>query len=153
MRRINPLPKPTDRALSAFTVVELLVVIGTIALLLLVIGTAVTKATPISKRSQCTNNLRQLTSASAAWCLENSDSLLSCAGANTAARANWMNGTLDFNGANRSNWDTNQDLRVSPIWTIVGRSPNVFRCPADASTVKVSGVVFPRLRSYSMSGV
>jgi prepilin-type processing-associated H-X9-DG protein len=63
----------------------------------------------------------------------------------------WVEGILDFNGANRSNWDVNQDLARSPLWQYCGKNAKIWRCPADPSTVQYNGVTYPRVRSISMN--
>jgi prepilin-type processing-associated H-X9-DG protein len=39
------------------------------------------------------------------------------------------------------------------MWTYAGKSPEVFKCPADNATVLVAGTRRPRVRSISMSQV
>jgi prepilin-type processing-associated H-X9-DG protein len=68
-------------------------------------------------------------------------------------RPNWFTGGLDYNGGNRSNWDINQDMVKSPLWTYCGKSKGIFKCPADQATVTVAGQKLPRIRSISMSQV
>ena len=63
----------------------------------------------------------------------------------------WVHGSLDFNGGNRSNWDVNQDLTKSVLWSYCGNSAGIWKCPADFSTVKAKGVVYPRVRSIAMN--
>ena len=45
----------------------------------------------------------------------------------------WVTGTLDFNGANRSNWDPDQDITKSPMWPYCGKNYSIWRCPSDRS--------------------
>ncbi|MGI8965688.1 MAG: prepilin-type N-terminal cleavage/methylation domain-containing protein, partial [Limisphaerales bacterium] len=59
--------------------------------------------------------------------------------------------TLDFNPANRSNWDPEQDIKKSPIWFYCGKNLGIWKCPADRSTVLVNGKRLPRVRSMSMN--
>jgi hypothetical protein len=37
------------------------------------------------------------------------------------------------------------------LWALTGKSPGIWKCPADQSKVTVSGVTRPRVRSMSMS--
>jgi prepilin-type processing-associated H-X9-DG protein len=64
-------------------------------------------------------------------------------------RANWIQGTLNFSAD-----DANiRYLTNSPLFPMVGRSREIFRCPADLTTVPVQGRREPRIRSNSMSQV
>jgi prepilin-type N-terminal cleavage/methylation domain-containing protein len=135
------------RPARAFTLIELLVVIAIIAvlagMLLPALGKAKTKALGV----QCMNSGRQLMIGWRLYVDDNQDRLPPSFGA-----GQWVNGSLDFNPANRSNWDINQDLTNSLLWNYVGKAAQVFKCPADQSTVTVSGVKKPRVRSMSMNG-
>lgn len=64
----------------------------------------------------------------------------------------WITGSLDFVGANQSNWDVHQDIMRSPLWKYCGNSAGIWKCPADLSTVKYQGSIRPRVRSLSMNG-
>ena len=44
-------------------------------------------------------------------------------------------------------------LTNSPMWDLVGRSREIFKCPADKAMVSVNGKRVPRIRSNSMSQV
>lgn len=67
-----------------------------------------------------------------------------------------MNGYLDFDPANRSNWDVAEDIHHSPLWIYCGNAARIFKCPADTSTVVPSSGPFarrrtPRVRSMVMN--
>jgi type II secretory pathway pseudopilin PulG len=136
----------------AFTLLELLVVIGTFTVLLAVLSPALAGNRSGSKSFQCLNNNRQLYAAWRMYAEENSGGLVAAQGS-IPFRPNWYTGGLDSNGGNASNWNTNQDMVRSPLWPYTGKSPPLFRCPSDQSSVIVSGVRILRLRSYSMSSV
>jgi hypothetical protein len=63
----------------------------------------------------------------------------------------WVHGSLDFITGNRSNWDVNQDITKSILMPYCGNATAIWKCPADNSFVKVSGVTYSRVRSVSMN--
>ena len=85
------------------------------------------------------NNHRQVTVAWRMYTDENRDELL-------YSMLNpprvWMTGVLDFDANNRSNWDVEQDIKKSQLWSYCGNSLALFKCPADASTIKPSSGPF-----------
>ena len=130
-----------------FTLIELLVVIAIIAilasLLLPALAMAKTKANGIS----CLSNQKQLQVCWQMYALDNDDDLvINASGRN---RSSWVAGWLqDAKDA------TNVNLIKSPsgkLWKY-NQSLNIYRCPADPSTVRISGKTLKRTRSISMNG-
>ncbi len=137
---------------SAFTLVELLVVVAVIALGGLILAPALARTSPVAKVVQCRNHLKQLTAAWKMYASDNADRLVASTSGVTGRPA-WVNHYIDYNGANPSNWDITRDITTSPLWPYVGQDATLFRCPADQSLVVVGGVRKPRVRSISMSHV
>ncbi len=143
---------------AGFTLVELLAVIGTIALLSLLLLPALAGARSDSKAFQCLNNLRQIQHGWLLYSADNRDQLLPTVGqgglqvqsTNSVycqpgnAGNQWIYGDMStFPAA------LNQDLiRVGLIYPYV---PNVaaFKCPADKKAA-INGVL--TVRSISMNG-
>lgn len=142
---------------DGFTLIDLLAVIATMAVMASLLLPALAKGGPSGQGLQCMNNLKQLTVAWSMYANDNNDRLVGAQG-QIAGLPNWMTGSLDFNAANLSNWDTNRDVIRSPLWSYVGQQASLLRCPADQSTVVPSsgpyiGQHVPRVRSVSMSQV
>ncbi len=139
---------------QGFTLIELLVVIAIIvilaSLLLPVLGKGKIKAQGI----QCMSNHRQLCLAWRMYSDENQERLLYASedpyNPSTFAGA-WVTGTLNFDPNNRSNWDPEQDIKKSPIWSYCGKNLGIWKCPADRSAVIVNEKSLPRVRSMSMN--
>ncbi len=104
------------------------------------------------------NNHRQLTLAWLMYAQENDDRFPNSGAPGNVLRdpKAWITGMLDFDRANRSNWDVTYDIQTSLLWPYRGNSTGIFKCPADQSFVIPSSGPFagrrtPRIRSMSMN--
>ncbi len=137
-----------------FTLIELLVVIAIISVLFCMLLPALAHGKLKAYGLQCMSNHRQLTLAWKMYSDDNDDRIL-YASANPyypqRDSAVWVLGLMDFNPGNSSNWDVNRDIKKSPLWTYCGQSTAIWKCPADKSSIVVSGRRLPRVRSMSMN--
>jgi prepilin-type N-terminal cleavage/methylation domain-containing protein len=135
-----------------FTLIELLVVIAIIAILASLLLPGLAKAKTKAQGIACLNNHKQLALAWRLYAEESDDKITHAYG----TPYGWMGtSSLDFSGANPSNWDINQDIAKSPLWVHTGKSPGIFKCPADKSFVKPTsgqfrGQAVARVRSMAM---
>jgi prepilin-type N-terminal cleavage/methylation domain-containing protein/prepilin-type processing-associated H-X9-DG protein len=138
--------------MGAFTLVELLVVLAVIATLAGLLLPSIAKSKNKGLALRCLNNHRQLTLAWRMYSDDNQDRLLFASeGYPDSYPYVWVRGYLDFDPANRSNWDVEEDIKKSPLWPYCGQSTEIWKCPSDKSAVMVDGVMRPRVRSMSMN--
>jgi len=137
---------------SGFTLIELLVVIAIIAILAAMLLPALARAKDKATRIQCMNNHRSLMLAWRMYVDDNQDVLPyaseTAPGAGTVGA--WAQGKMDFDPANRYNWDADYALKTSPLWAYA-KAAAIWKCPADKSFVTVNGVQKPRVRTMSMN--
>ncbi len=145
----SSLPTPPWNPRAAFTLIELLVVIAIIAILAGMLLPVLARAKVKAQGIQCVNNQKQLVLAFKLYADDNHGTFFP----NTYGGDGWLQGVLDFDGSNPANWDTatllNPKVAVLAPYT---KSPGIYQCPADWSTVNRPGVgIVHRIRSVSAS--
>src|SRR5215472_11699641 len=141
---------------AAFTLVELLMVLASFALMASALMPALAKSKPNSLAFQCLNNNRQLSTAWRMYADDNRDLIVysSDDGSGTSNPRNqyaWTLLHMDYSSSNPSLWDPSLDIYKRPLWPYTAKDASIYKCPADRSFIVVNGLAKPRVRSMSMN--
>jgi prepilin-type N-terminal cleavage/methylation domain-containing protein len=132
------------RRFRGFTLLELLAVIATIAILAALLFPALIKAKIKAQQTTCVSNLRQLGFAWAMYFSDSNGRLVQSYPTNNPSA--WVQG--DMTKASEAG---NADLLRQGGLYPYNRDVGIYRCPADRGTT-IAGATATTVRSYSMNG-
>jgi hypothetical protein len=149
-QRQAPQPRGAAGGYTAFTLVELLVVVGIIAVLIAILLPVLGKARAQANRAVCLSNIRQLGVGILMYCNDNDGYVPTCG---------WWDDGLAYMPYPEDwlHWQANRNLDDSAIAKYVGRGEqlkSLLRCPADTfDGRKPRGGTLqePYLYSYAMN--
>ena len=127
-----------------FTLLELLAVIATIAILAALLLPVLSRAKIKAQRTACLSNLHQLGVAWVLYYTENADLLAESYPIHNQYA--WVEGDMSL-----TNEAADAGLLQEGTLYHYAQNAAVYHCPADQSTVLVNGALLPRVRSYSMN--
>jgi len=139
----------SDRIARAFTLIELLAVIGIIAILAALLLPALATSKAKAESIRCAGNIKQLSLAWTLYADDFSDWLVNNHGVpeTLARRQTWANNVEDWLASDdNTNLFFLTDSKLGPF---VNRSAQVYKCPADREPAPNG----PRIRSMSMNAM
>jgi type II secretory pathway pseudopilin PulG len=128
---------------TAFTLVELLVVIGVIALLIAMLLPALAKARESANRSACLSNIRQITTAFMMYTNDNRG-LLPWAGLGIHQDAAWI-------WWDKTHVDNVGAHGIGPYLSLATKDAKVLYCPSDPREFRLRNVANPYPFSYALN--
>jgi prepilin-type N-terminal cleavage/methylation domain-containing protein len=150
---IKPVPEievmKIKQTALGFTLIELLVVIAVIAILAGMLLPALAKAKAKGQGIACLGNLRQMGFSWLMYADDNNDRIPPNNLNVTDYSQTWVRGWLDYANPVPDNTNTVY-LMNSQLWPY-HQSLAIWKCPADKSTSRHGGKLYPRVRSISMN--
>lgn len=136
---------------NAFTLLELLVVLGIIGLLAAMLLPVLQRAKASAKSIQCINNQRQLASVWTLYASDNDDRLVANGIPIRVPTPNikWVQGAFVF-----AEDSTNSNWILDPDWALFAhyiKEASTYVCPDYPAAVNYLGASSPRIRSYAMN--
>jgi prepilin-type processing-associated H-X9-DG protein len=152
MRARSEMP---DCCRQAFTFLELLVVLATLAILAAMLLPALARVKPNSHGMQCMANQKQLVLAWLLYADDNRQYLPPNAGGGSSPLPrpplpSWSFGLLNWNPDNTDNTNS-QALANTLLGPYLHRQTSAFKCPADIYSCVESNQALPRVRSVAMN--
>ena len=160
MKYVSSAPSAGRRgSREGFTLIELLVVIAIIAILASMLLPALSSAKLKAQGIQCMSNHRSLVLAWKMYADDSNENIPFSSvidQGSSEAKYAWVQGFMNFDSKNRSNWDVEKDIKKSLLWNYCGNSTAIWKCPADRARVTPAegpfkGTSIPRVRSFSMN--
>jgi prepilin-type N-terminal cleavage/methylation domain-containing protein/prepilin-type processing-associated H-X9-DG protein len=134
---------------SAFTLIELLIVIAIIAILAAILLPVLAKAQQRAQRAYCLNNLRQLAFAWIMYCDDNNANLPPNGDTSDQSVNTWVKGIMSWDtplGPNLDNYSIT-NLYSSLLGPYASHQVGIYKCPGDTKPAAKG----PRVRSVSMN--
>jgi prepilin-type N-terminal cleavage/methylation domain-containing protein/prepilin-type processing-associated H-X9-DG protein len=137
------------RHTAGFTLIELLVVIAIVAILAALLVPSLSKAKAKGRQILCLNNYRQLQLCWHMYADDNNEALTPNATLSSGNREGFIATPDTWINGNAYTDTTSSNIEHGVLFNY-NRSVQIYKCPADHSTVRDQGMI-PRFRSVSMN--